>query len=172
LYIDAATRQWFVVRSTDTGAAAPVSTGVSAPAATVWFNLDADGDGLSDLGYRDGNNGNRLRYLFHAAPAAPAEVLAPEPPPTPKPTYGAFGFDTAGMNQTVLPGDNFYQYANGTWAKNTPIPADKSNYGMFTRLDDISRQRTRAIKLPAADSAAGRYRGNCGSASRARIAPP
>ena len=34
--------------------------------------------------------------------------------------------------------------ANGTWAKNTPIPADKSNYGMFTVLDDLSRERTRA----------------------------
>jgi RHS repeat-associated protein len=74
LYIDAATRQWFVVRSTGEGAAAPVSTGVSAPAATVWFNLDADGDGLADLGYRDGNNGNRLRYLLHAGPAAPADL--------------------------------------------------------------------------------------------------
>ena len=42
-----------------------------------------------------------------------------------------------------LPGDNFYQFANGTWAKNTPIPADKSNYGMFTVLDDLSRERTR-----------------------------
>ena len=74
LYIDAATRQWFVVRSTGEGAAAAVSTGISAPASTVWFNLDADGDGLADLGYRDGNNGNRLRYLLHAGPAAPADL--------------------------------------------------------------------------------------------------
>ena len=74
LYIDAATRQWFVVRSTGEGAAAPVSTGISAPASTVWFNLDADGDGLADLGYRDGNNGNRLRYQLHAGPAAAADL--------------------------------------------------------------------------------------------------
>jgi putative endopeptidase len=81
-----------------------------------------------------------------AAPAAPA----PAPTPAPRPELGTFGFDTAGMDTTVLPGDNFYQYANGTWARNTPIPADKSNYGMFTRLDDISKERTRLIIEEAA----------------------
>ena len=75
------------------------------------------------------------------APAAPA----PEAPAAPKPELGTFGFDKAGMDTTVAPGENFYTYANGTWAKTTPIPADKSNYGMFTRLDDLSKNRTRAI---------------------------
>ena len=78
-----------------------------------------------------------------AAPVAPAEVAPPVE--TPKPTYGTFGFDKAGMDATVQPGDNFYQYANGTWARTTAIPADKSNYGMFTVLDDLSKQRTREI---------------------------
>jgi len=75
------------------------------------------------------------------APSAPAA----EAPAAPKPELGTFGFDTAGMDTSVAPGDNFYTYANGTWAKTTPIPADKSNYGMFTRLDDLSKNRTRAI---------------------------
>ncbi len=52
---------------------------------------------------------------------------------------------TAGMDTSVAPGDNFYDYANGTWAKNTPIPADKSNYGMFSVLDDLSKSRTKDI---------------------------
>jgi putative endopeptidase len=78
-------------------------------------------------------------------PAAEAAPAAPEAPPAPKPQYGAFGFDDAGMDTSVAPGDNFYQYANGTWAKNTPIPADKSNYGSFNILDDLSRERTRGI---------------------------
>jgi putative endopeptidase len=59
--------------------------------------------------------------------------------------YGTFGFDAAGMDRTVHPGDDFYQYANGTWAKNTAIPADKSNYGAFSVLDDLSHVRTREI---------------------------
>ena len=49
-----------------------------------------------------------------------------------KPEYGTYGFDTAGMDTKVKPGDSFYRYANGTWLDKTPIPADKSNSGMFT----------------------------------------
>ena len=41
------------------------------PSGSTWTPI---GDGLADLGYRDGNNGNRLRYLLHAGPAAPADL--------------------------------------------------------------------------------------------------
>ena len=75
-----------------------------------------------------------------AEAAAPVEVAA-----APKPELGTFGFDTAGMDTGVAPGDNFYNHANGSWTRATAIPADKSNYGMFTKLDDISRERTRLI---------------------------
>ena len=84
-----------------------------------------------------------------AAPVAPPEA-APPPVAAPTPELGTFGFDTAGMDRAVHPGDNFYMFANGTWARNTPIPADKSNYGMFTKLDDLSKERTRAIIEEAA----------------------
>ncbi|MES2137484.1 MAG: M13-type metalloendopeptidase [Pseudomonadota bacterium] len=76
---------------------------------------------------------------------APVAVPVAEAPAAPKPQYGTFGFDTAGMDRSVAPGDDFYQYANGTWARSTPIPADKSNYGSFNILDDLSRERTRQI---------------------------
>ncbi|BBD01521.1 putative endopeptidase [Sphingobium sp. YG1] len=80
-------------------------------------------------------------------PATPAAASAS----TAKPTYGSYGFDATGMDASVKPGDDFYDYANGTWAKNTPIPADKSNYGAFNTLDDLSRERTKGI-LEAAKS--------------------
>ncbi len=70
--------------------------------------------------------------------------------PAGKPTYGTFGMDTAGMDKTIAPGDDFYGFANGTWAKNTPIPADKSNYGAFNVLADLSESRTRGILESAA----------------------
>ena len=34
--------------------------------------------------------------------------------------------DTASMDRSVKPGDNFFEYANGTWLKDTEIPADRS----------------------------------------------
>jgi putative endopeptidase len=49
------------------------------------------------------------------------------------------------MDRNVAPGDDFFTYANGTWATNTPIPPDKARYGMFNVLDDLSKERTRAI---------------------------
>jgi len=73
----------------------------------------------------------------HHAAAAPAAKG--------KPQLGAFGFDEAGMDRSVAPGDDFFGYADGGWARSTPIPADKSSYGMFTVLDELSRSRTREI---------------------------
>jgi putative endopeptidase len=49
------------------------------------------------------------------------------------------------MDKSVAAGDDFFEYANGIWAKNTPIPPDKSRYGMFNVLDDLSKERTRTI---------------------------
>jgi len=35
------------------------------------------------------------------------------------------GIDTAGMDTTVRPQDDFYRYANGGWLDSTEIPADE-----------------------------------------------
>lgn len=74
LYIDAATSNWFAVRSTGEGAAPPLNTGIKAPLATAWFDLDANGDGLTDLAYRDGLDGNKLRFHAHAGLATPPDL--------------------------------------------------------------------------------------------------
>jgi putative endopeptidase len=88
--------------------------------------------------------------LAGAAPAATSNFLAPAttggaPAVAGAPAYGRFGFDTSGMDKSVKPGDNFYGYANGTWQKTTQIPADRSSYGMFHKLQDLSLERTRGI---------------------------
>jgi len=91
-----------------------------------------------------------------AVAEAPLAEAAPPTSPAPAAQLGSFGFDQAGMDSTVLPGNNFYQYANGTWARNTAIPADKANYGMFGLLDDLSKVRTRTIVDEAAKDPANK----------------
>ena len=74
------------------------------------------------------------------AQSAPAEA-----PATARPQLGSFGMDTDGMDKSVAPADDFYLFANGKWAAATAIPADKSNYGMFTALDDLSKERVKIV---------------------------
>ncbi len=96
-------------------------------------------------------------------PATPPPAESPAPAPTPKPTYGTFGFDLDGMDRSVKPGDNFYRHANGTWLDKTEIPADRSTYGMFTRLAEQADQRTRELieaQTQAPEGSEGRKIGN------------
>lgn len=62
-----------------------------------------------------------------------------------KPELGTFGFDTAGMDRSVTPGTDWVRFANGTYTDKLEIPADRTNYGMFTKLRDLSQGRTRTI---------------------------
>ncbi|MDE0877524.1 MAG: M13 family peptidase [Sphingomonas bacterium] len=82
-----------------------------------------------------------------SSPAKPAKAAVG--PVTAKakagPQIGTWGFDIAGMDRSIAPGDDFYGFANGIWAKDTAIPADKSSYGAFDVLADLSRERTRTI---------------------------
>jgi endothelin-converting enzyme len=55
------------------------------------------------------------------------------------------GIDTQGFDSTVRPQDDFYQYVNGQWLAKTEIPADKSNYGSFTKLADDADQNIRSL---------------------------
>ena len=55
------------------------------------------------------------------------------------------GIDLASMDKSVVPGDDFYQYANGTWLKNTTIPADRSSIGAFLIADQVREKNTREL---------------------------
>jgi putative endopeptidase len=61
------------------------------------------------------------------------------------PTYGSWGFDTTGMDLSVKPGDDFFRYANGKWADRTEVPSDRTRYGNFDKLAELSENRLHAI---------------------------
>jgi len=60
------------------------------------------------------------------------------------------GIDIDGFDQEQRPQDDLYQYVGGRWLLRTEIPADKSNYGSFTALDDAARENIRDIIEEAA----------------------
>jgi putative endopeptidase len=88
----------------------------------------------------------RVLFLSGAAAATLAACNKPAAPAaSTRPVYGSFGFDTAGMDKAVAPGDDFYAYANGNWVKTTEIPADRSSFNTFTLLTVKAQDRTRAL---------------------------
>lgn len=62
----------------------------------------------------------------------------------PEATLGS-GLAVNNIDTSVRPQDDFYRFVNNGWLKSTPIPADKSNYGAFTRLFDQSLDRLKSI---------------------------
>ncbi|HYI43403.1 MAG TPA: M13 family metallopeptidase N-terminal domain-containing protein, partial [Sphingomicrobium sp.] len=55
------------------------------------------------------------------------------------------GINVAAIDKSVKPGDDFYNYANGTWMKETEIPADRSSVGGFLIADQEREKNTRAL---------------------------
>jgi putative endopeptidase len=72
--------------------------------------------------------------------AAPAEE-----PAAGHPQYGAWGIDLSSMDKSIKPGDDFFEYVNGTWEKTAQIPADRASTGAFQDLRILSENRMRAI---------------------------
>jgi putative endopeptidase len=68
-----------------------------------------------------------------APPAAPTAAIAP------------WGFDMAGMDKAVKPGEDFFKFANGTWVSTSKIPNDLTSWGSFTKLDVDTEVQVHAI---------------------------
>jgi predicted metalloendopeptidase len=86
------------------------------------------------------------------AGAPPAESATTTPAPL------SAGIDRSNFDPSTRPQDDLYRAVNGTWLSQTEIPADKSNYGAFTALDDTAREQIHAIIEEIAskpDNAAG-----------------
>lgn len=55
------------------------------------------------------------------------------------------GIKTEYMDTTVVPGDDFNEYANGVWLKKNPVPATESRWGSFNEIEDRNQERLRSI---------------------------
>ena len=63
----------------------------------------------------------------------------------------AGGIDLSLMDTDVRPQDDFYNYVNGTWMKNTEIPDDKTRWGSFNELRENTDADVLAILKKAAN---------------------
>ncbi|MBK5647710.1 MAG: M13 family peptidase, partial [Acinetobacter sp.] len=61
------------------------------------------------------------------------------------PTQKISGIDQQYIDQSVSANDDFYNYVNGTWLKDTEIPADKSRWGAFNELHELSTNQLHTI---------------------------
>lgn len=62
------------------------------------------------------------------------------------------GIDQTLFSESVKPGDDFYEYANQGWLETTKIPGDRSDYGVFSILDDATKDQVRTLIETAADT--------------------
>ena len=60
------------------------------------------------------------------------------------------GFDVSNMDRSVSACQSFFQYANGGWTKNNPVPAAYSSWGRFNELAEKNREVVHQILEDAA----------------------
>ncbi|HEV7385281.1 MAG TPA: M13-type metalloendopeptidase, partial [Phenylobacterium sp.] len=111
--------------------------------------------------------------LLAAGPALAQPKPAPVAPSSAvdlskAPRMGTWGFDLSGRDTATTPGQDFYQYANGGYLKTLDIPADRSRYGAFDSLNELSQGRMHAVvDKTAADKAATGEQAQVGGLYRA-----
>jgi putative endopeptidase len=88
---------------------------------------------------------NRKMFLFAALAFAAAAASAQTAPVT-------HGIDLTAMDKSVVPGDDFYHFADGAWIARTEIPADRAGLSVFSMLADRTNKQVASIIEDAAKS--------------------
>ena len=87
----------------------------------------------------------RLRSILVGGAAAIAFCSAAASVQAAKPAFGTWGYDSSAMESSVRPGDDFWEYVNGAWAKRTQIAPDRTFVGIDSVLNDKIDSDVRAI---------------------------
>jgi len=82
-------------------------------------------------------------FELFQAPADGATVLGYQGIEAPR--YGTWGFDLNGRDTSVRPGDSFMRYANGAALDRLQIPSDRTSYGSFNLLRELSDNRVKVM---------------------------
>ena len=87
-----------------------------------------------------------LAAVLLASPAGAQSSAAPVYPP--------FGFDLTAFDKTTKPGDDFFQFANGSYLARTDIPADRPSATRRLEMTDRTDQQLKTLLEGAANGAA------------------
>ena len=106
-----------------------------------------------------------MKIKVLALAAASLIAIAPTSIGAAKPVFGTWGYDPTAMDRGVKPGDDFFDYVNGTWAKRTDIAPDRTFVGIDSVLNDQIEKDVRAIvedqaKDPTANGRLGQQIGD------------
>ena len=82
-------------------------------------------------------------FAQQAAPAAAASNPMEVDPA--KVSWGGAGIQTQWQDKSVKPGDDFDRFVSGKWSDAVVLPSDRTNWGSFTALRDLSEQRLHGI---------------------------
>jgi putative endopeptidase len=101
-----------------------------------------------------------IRTAFASLSALACAIAVPafaEDAPAAADDWGRFGVQTQYIDKTVDPGDDFDAYVNGLWTRQFEIPADRTTFGSFDKLELLSEQRVHAIldEIAASNPAPG-----------------
>ena len=90
-----------------------------------------------------------MRFLVMVATLAILFIFFWEKPEQIEPTTNqgqiTSGIDLIGMDTSIRPQADFFAYANGSWLKDTEIPADKSSWGSFNILHEKTLKQLQNI---------------------------
>jgi putative endopeptidase len=75
--------------------------------------------------------------LSTAQAQTPADLAAPK--------YGTWGMDLSGRDTSAKAGDDFFRFSNGAYLDKLTIPQDRTRFGNFDVLNELSQRRVRAI---------------------------
>ena len=106
-----------------------------------------------------------MKIKMLALATASLLAIAPMSADAAKPLYGTWGYDPTAMDNGIKPGDDFFDYVNGSWSKRTQIAADRTFAGIDSVLNDQIERDVRAIvedmaKNPSAKGKLGQQIGD------------
>jgi putative endopeptidase len=83
--------------------------------------------------------------VTHAADTNAPSPSSPSPASLEAPRMGTWGFDLHNRDPATKAGDDFFRFADGKGVDAMTIPADRSRFGAFDELVELSSARSRAL---------------------------